>query len=305
MMPRHERLIGVVCACATLLVWSGFILLARLGVRTTMAPPDLIALRFTVAGLVMLPWLLRHGFGGLSWSRAIILALLAGPGFAIPAFYGFVHAPAAHGAALMPGTLPLWTVVLAALVIGERITPIKALGIGLTLLGIAVISGPDFRSEDARAVIGDLLFPAASLSWASYTVLARRWGVAPLQSAAIVFVLGAVICVPVYLAVWGPRVLSAPPRDLLVQGIYQGLIATIVSIMLFMRAVRALGAGPTTLVTAAVPGVVAIAGIPLLSEFPTFISIVGILLVSSGVVVTVTGAIRAGVQSTGTIPPAR
>jgi len=295
----------VVCAIATLLVWSGFILLARLGVRTTMAPPDLIALRFAIAGSVMLPWLLRRGLGGLSWPRAIVLALLAGPGFAAPAFYGFVHAPAAHGAALMPGTLPLWTVVLAALVVAEKITTTKLVGIILTLAGIAVISFPDFLAPDPRGMSGDLLFPAASLSWASYTVLARRWGVAPLQSAAVVFVLSGLICVPAYLVVWGPRVLSAPPIDLLIQGIYQGLIATLASIMLFMRAVRALGAGPTTLVTAAVPGVVAIVGIPLLGEWPTWLTAAGILLVSAGVVVTVLGAIRAGVVPTRTVQPLR
>lgn len=77
---QRDRLIGVICVLATLLIWSGFILLARLGVRTTMAPPDLIALRFAIAGLVMLPWLLRRGLGGLSWPRAIVLSLLAGPG---------------------------------------------------------------------------------------------------------------------------------------------------------------------------------------------------------------------------------
>ena len=72
-----------------------------------------------------------------------------------------------------------------------------------------------------------------------------------------------------------------------------------------IRAVRTLGAGPTTLVTAAVPGVVAIAGIPLLGEWPTWLTAAGILLVSAGVVVTVLGAIRAGVVPTRIAQPLR
>jgi len=289
---RREWLIGFACAFATLLIWSGFILLSRLGVRSTMAPPDLVALRFAVAGTVMLPWLLRHGLGGLGWARILVLSFLAGPCFALAAFYGFVNTSAAHGAALMPGTLPLWTVILAALVIGERINTTKIAGVVLTILGIAAISGPDFRDADTGALAGDLLFPAASLSWAIYTVLARRWGVSPLQSAALVFVFGAAMWLPIYLAIWGPRVLTAPPMDLLVQGVYQGLIATIASIVLYMRAVRALGAGPTTLVTAAVPGVVTLAAIPLLGEWPTLLTTSGIVLVSAGVVVTVAGVVQ-------------
>jgi drug/metabolite transporter (DMT)-like permease len=257
-----------------------------------MPPPDLVALRFTVAGIAMLPWLLRYGLGGLSWSRILTLSFLAGPCFALAAFYGFVSTPAAHGAALMPGTLPLWTVVLAAIVIGERINATKIAGVVLTIGGIAAISGPDFASANLRALAGDLLFPLASFAWAVYTVLARLWGVSPMRAAAIVFVFGAAMWLPIYLAVWGPRVLAAPPADLLIQGIYQGLISTIVSIVLYMRAVRALGAGPTTLVTAAVPGVVTLAAIPLLGESPTPLTILGIVLVSAGVVATVAGVIQ-------------
>lgn len=265
-----------------------------------MPPEDLVALRFTVAGAAMLPWLLRYGLDGLAWPRILVLSFLAGPCFALAAFYGFVNTPAAHGAALMPGTLPLWTVVLAALVIGERITGLRIAGVVLTIGGIAAISGPDFLAADLRALAGDLLFPCASFAWAVYTVLARRWGVSPMRSAAVVFVFGAAMWLPVYLALWGPRVLSLPPLDLLVQGVYQGLISTIASIVLYMRAVRAIGAGPTTLVTAAVPGVVTLAAVPLLGEWPTTLTVLGVVLVSAGVVVTVVGVIRRSGAGAGT-----
>lgn len=283
----RSRGIGLLCAVLTLLTWSGFILLTRLGVRTSMTPPDLVTLRFAIAGTVMLPWLLRHGLGGLSWPRAAVLALLAGPGFALPAFYGFVNAPASHGAGLMPGTLPIWTVLLAAMLAGERLTRLKAIGVVLTIGGVAMITGPHVLQANLRVLLSDLLFPTASLSWALYTVLARRWSVAPMQSAAIVFVLSAALCVPIYLLVWGPRFLEAPLHDLLVQGIYQGLFATIVSLVLYMRAVRSLGAGPTTLITAAVPGVVTLIAIPMLAEIPSATAVAGIMLVTAGVVVTV------------------
>lgn len=287
------RALGLLCAVLTLLTWSGFILITRLGVRSTMAPSDLIALRFMIAGAVMLPWILRHGLGGLSWPRALVLALLAGPGFALPAFYGFTSAPAAHGAGLMPGTLPIWTVVLAALIAGERITGLKLGGVALTVLGVALITGPHLLSAEFDVLAADMLFPLASLSWALYTVLARRWAVAPLQAATVVFTLSGAICAPVYLVVVGPRFLSAPMGDLLVQGVYQGLIATIVSILLFTRAVHALGAGATTLVTAAVPGVVTLVAIPMLGEVPGRAAVAGILLVTLGVVATVLSTMRA------------
>lgn len=286
----RERVVGVACALLTLAVWSGFILLTRLGVRTSLAPLDLMALRLGVAGLAMLPVFLRFGFDGLAPARALLLAILAGPGVALPAFLGFAGAPAAHGAALMPGTLPLWTAGLAALALGERLDARRVAGICLTLGGVAVIAIPDFLASGG-AVPHDMLFPVASLNWALYTVLSRRWGLDPLRAAAFVFVLAAAICIPAYLWYQGPRVLEVPVADLVVQGIYQGLVATIVSLLLFMRAVQALGAGATTLVTAAVPGVVTLAAIPLLGEIPSTLAVAGVGLVTSGVVATVLGSL--------------
>jgi drug/metabolite transporter (DMT)-like permease len=60
-----------------------------------------------------------------------------------------------------------------------------------------------------------------------------------------------------------------------------------------MRAVAALGAGPTTLITAAVPGLATLAAIPLLGEWPDGATLAGVALVSAGVAVTVAGVTRA------------
>ena len=150
-------------------------------------------------------------------------------------------------------------------------------------------------------LLGDLMFPAASLCWATYTVLSRRWGVAPVQSAAIVCVISGLLYVPAYLVVAGDRLLAAPLPDVLAQAVFQGVIATVISIFTYLRAVSALGAGPTSLITAAVPGVVTLVAIPVLGEWPGPATVVGVGLVSAGVVVTVLGLTRqatAGYQLT-------
>jgi drug/metabolite transporter (DMT)-like permease len=290
---RRELAIGLAAAFATLAIWTGFVLLTRLGVTTSLPPADLAALRFTVAGAVCAPWLIRRGLGGLGLARALFLAVFAGLGFTLFAYAGFRYAPAAHGGALMTGTLPLWTVLLAIPVLGERLSPLRFAGITLTTAGVAAIAVPALAAP-GDSLIGDLCFPLASLSWAIYTVAARRWGVAPLQAAAIVYALAALLYLPPYLLLGGGKLPSAPLADLVFQAVYQGLVATVVSLVLYMRAVTALGAGPTTLITAAVPGVATLAAIPLLGERPDAATLAGVALVSAGVVVTVLGVARAG-----------
>lgn len=66
---RREFWIGIGCAAAILSIWTGFILISRFGARTSFNPPDLLALRVGIAGLVMAPLLWRDGFGGLSFYR--------------------------------------------------------------------------------------------------------------------------------------------------------------------------------------------------------------------------------------------
>ena len=50
---KRELLIGLACGGAVVLLFSGFTLVSRLGMRSTLAPTDLAAIRFGVGGLVL------------------------------------------------------------------------------------------------------------------------------------------------------------------------------------------------------------------------------------------------------------
>lgn len=59
---------------------------SRAGVSAGLHATDIAAIRFAIAGLAMLPWLLRNrkiAMEGLSLPRAIVLSTLAGPLFII------------------------------------------------------------------------------------------------------------------------------------------------------------------------------------------------------------------------------
>ncbi len=284
---RREIVIGLACAFLTLLIWAGFTIITRHGATTTMAPVDLAFLRFAVSGAIVAPWAIKYGFGDVPWPRMLALAATAGLGFGLLAFSGFTFAPAAHGAALMHGVLPLWTAVLAALVLGERFGPLKTLGLALVLGGIACIAAESVFSHGLEYWRGDALFLAASLSWALYTVASRAWGVRPMQTAAIVYVVSVFLYLPVYFLFLDGRLLEAPLQDIVVHGVYQGALATVLSIALFTRAVAVLGAASTTMVTSAAPGVATVAAIPPLGEVPSGLTVAGVCLVSAGVIATV------------------
>jgi drug/metabolite transporter (DMT)-like permease len=170
-----QYLQGALYGLAAVSIWSGWIVVARLGLRTSLTPWDIAALRFGVAGLLLLPYVIRKGLAvdrlGLVGLVAIVL------GGAAPVFLanaGLLFAPAAHAGALFPGVMPLMVALLAALLLREEFTTAKKIGFALILPGVLAIawgSGGEFGSLQT---IGHGLFLAAGLAWAFYTVACER-----------------------------------------------------------------------------------------------------------------------------------
>src|SRR5262245_9892119 len=71
---------GAIYGLAAICIWAGFIVVSRLGVKTSVTPWDVAAIRFGVAGSLLLPYLLRRGlaFDRLSWTG--IAAVVMGCG---------------------------------------------------------------------------------------------------------------------------------------------------------------------------------------------------------------------------------
>ena len=56
-----EHMRGSLYGVAAVSIWASWIVAARLGLRTSLTPWDITAIRFGVAGLILLPYLLKKG----------------------------------------------------------------------------------------------------------------------------------------------------------------------------------------------------------------------------------------------------
>ena len=107
----------------------------------------------------------------------------------------------AYGVSLMPAgrasiiafTMPLWATIIAAWVLGERITAGKIVGLMLGLAGLGVLIGPDLLILK-RAPAGALFMLLAAVSWGLGTVLLKRitWRIPTLSNVAWQLLLSAV-----------------------------------------------------------------------------------------------------------------
>jgi drug/metabolite transporter (DMT)-like permease len=282
---------GLIFGVAAVIIWGSYLAFARAGVSAGLTGFDFTAIRYGTAGLIMLPWLLRHQpltMGGIGWSRAFWLMLLAGPMFIWLGVGGYAFAPLAHGAVVQPASVVIGTTVLAALVLKDRPDRARLTGLALIVSGLVVIAGPGLLQGGALTPLGDAMFVLAGLLWAGFTILARRWGVKALPATAAVAVLSGVLVLPIYAATTGfDRLLALPTTTLLTQIVIQGVLSGVVAVIAYTRAAELLGPAKAAIFPALVPAAAMIIGIPVTGEIPTTIQLGGLALVSFGLLVAI------------------
>ncbi|WP_397453048.1 DMT family transporter [Pseudomonas sp. NA-150] len=286
------RRLGLMCGLFAALVWGAFLAVSRAGITSGLSAADLTFLRFTTAGLLMLPWFLRHSpltLAGIGKGRGVILAILAGPPFVMIGASGYAFAPLAHGAVLQPGALTLMSFVLASWLLNERSKPRQLVGLAIVVIGLSVIAGPGLLAGGSQAPIGDMLFVLAGSMWALFSVLARRWHVAPVAATAVVSVLSALLYSPVYLLTRGLDFMDkVSPAMLIEQVVVQGVLSGVLALFAYSIAVRTLGAARSAIFPALAPAAAILIGIPLVGEIPTELQWLGLAVVSSGLIIVVT-----------------
>jgi drug/metabolite transporter (DMT)-like permease len=257
----------------------------RVGVTTTLTAFDLTALRFAVAGVVLLPVVLCRGlaFNRLGWPGFTAVVIGAGAPLPLLVGAGLSFAPVAHASVLTYGISPLIVAGLAAVALKERLAPIRKAGLVLVALGALVIGGVGISSFGGRQSIGHLLFLAAACLWACYAVVLRRARLDGLHAAAIAAVVSLLVYFPLYLTFTDHRLLEVSLTDLVGQAFYQGVVTATVSLALFGRSIMLLGASKAAAFVALVPVMAALMAIPALGEWPTSIDWLAIGMITAGV----------------------
>lgn len=279
-----EYMRGALYGLAAVSIWSGWIVIARLGLRTNLSPWDIAALRFGVAGFLLAPYVFRRGlaFDRLGWIGLAAIVL----GGAAPVFLansGLLFAPAAHAGALFPGVMPLIVALLAAVLLKEDFTRTKMIGFGLIMPGVICIAWGSGGELGALQNVGHGLFLGAGLTWAFYTVAMRKARLDGLHAAAISAVGSMILYLPVFAILPGGTLAKAPWSDVALQAVVQGVLTAIISLLLYGRAVSILGASSGAAFAALCPVMTAVLGIPILGEWPATLDWGAISLISSGV----------------------
>jgi drug/metabolite transporter (DMT)-like permease len=221
------------------------------------------------------------------------ITLLHMVGFTVLSSIGLELVPAGRSAVLAY-TTPLWVLPGAALLLGERLTARRALGVGAGLLGLLVLFNPVALDWSARAtVFGNLAILAAAFLWAGSILHIRghAWQSTPFDLLPWEMLLATVITFPLALALAGPPAFEPTPA-LAVLLIYAGVPGTALAYWASAMAGRALPAVTTSLGLLATPVVSVVVATLWLGEGLTLSLLAAIVLILGGVAIGGTGGSR-------------
>ena len=265
------------------MIWAGFPAITKLSMAgQALDAWDVTALRFGAAGVLLLPLFLRRRLGGLSLAQALLLACGAGAPYVLLTAGGLAFAPAGHMGVITPSCMLVCSTLGSWLLLNDPLTRARVLGVGTILLGLVALGWDGLANHGDRTWLGDAMFVLGGLFWASYTLASRAWRVEPLHATAVVGVLSLLLYLPVYGWFTDAPLASAPWREIVIQIVFQGVLSAIVALIFYTRAVAILGAARGAVFAALVPSFSLLIAIPLLHELPTALQVVGVALVTAG-----------------------
>lgn len=270
--------------------WGSSYLFIKIGVET-LTPLTLVAARVAIgaAVLAVVMVLARQALPARRavYGHMVIVALL---GIVVPftlISWGETSIDSAL-AAILTGTVPLFAIVLAALVLhDEPITINRLAGLVVGFAGLVVLTSPNFGGSGPGGTLeGVLALIGASVSYGAAGVYARRTvsDVPPLANAFLEVGFAAVITLVLALAFGDPFATRVEASTVL-SVVWLGLIGSGLAFLAFFFLLGRWGATRTSLVAYVMPVVGAVLGFIVLRETLSLPVIVGMILIIAGVAV--------------------
>lgn len=275
MSPQKQ---GYAFVFITMCIWGGFTLTARLNALWHISAWDIVALRFALACLILMPILIyRRDISFLFKKEAVTLAVIGGVIYCLFAYSAFHYAPTAHAAIFLNGCIPICTAIMAYVLMKQAFDQHTWASLAIMIVVIAVMSLLMYQETGIPFGMGDGLFFISAILWGTFTVLLRKYQLSAWQAMCSVAIWSAIIYLPIYL-LFLPKNLSVPePKHLIFQTIFHGIFVVMIATLTYVEAIKRLGAFKAGSITNLAPFIAAIVAVPLLGESLSLAMVFGLV----------------------------
>jgi drug/metabolite transporter (DMT)-like permease len=271
-------------------MWAGNAIASRLAVGE-ISPMALTHLRWGVACVLLVIFArreIREAWATLRphWLFVLLMGLC---GFTIfnAMFYWAAHYTTAVNLTLLQGAVPVIVMLAATVLYGTRIGPLQAIGVVMTLVGVATVAthGDLTRLAELDLNFGDLLMLIACLFYAGYTVvIPKRPKVSALAFFCGLAFMAWLTSMPLFIAEIATGTVVWPTGKAMLILLYVGALPSLVSQVTFMRGVELIGPSRAGLFVNLLPVFGALLAVLVLGERFDISHAVAMALVVGGIV---------------------
>ena len=281
-----KKLLAYLAAIITVSIWAAFLVGTRFAVIKSFTVEEILVLRLLPAAIIMAPLMFKLGILPPEghFITKIIFALGASALFPWVLSMGLYYSPASNAGALGPGTLPFWTALIAYLITRENPENLRKVGLFVILFGAVLIGIIQLDTNSGNLTwFGNILFLIGAALWAIYSVIFRQSGISPFHGLVIGLFWGSIVFVPILVIFGDVSFKYASVTNIFLMIILHSFIIGILAMLLFTYAVKKLGAAQTAAFGALTPILSMLGGIIFLDEIITPPKLLGICLVTIGV----------------------
>jgi drug/metabolite transporter (DMT)-like permease len=211
------------------------------------------------------------------WLPVFVTSLLSIGAFSLLSAYAQMTA-ATSRVTILIYTVPIWAVLMAWLMLGERPTSRQGVAVILCIVGLAILIYPLALQG---VPLGLLLALASGVSWAAGTVYVKwkRLALDPLVFAFWQVVMAFVVIAASLFLVDGRLNLDNAHTGSLLATVFAGIVGSGIAYALWFAIVRRLSAATASLGALGNPAVGIVATVLIIGERPTITDIVGFALI--------------------------
>ena len=263
-----------------------------------LGPATAAWLRYLVAVIAFVAWcwayrnrngprMLPHD--SRSWRYTVWLGLLGTMAYQLLFMHGMKWTAAGDASLIIPIN-PVFTVLLAAPMLGQKVTKRMAFGLLLGIVGVGAVVGwsPNTDIPFEHRLLGDTMIVLAALAWATNSNLTKialeEDGIGTTEELVIWYsIVGWIMLTPWMLAeIWGSGIPS--PNTVELGSIaYLGLFSTVLTYIWFARGIDRIGPTASASYVFLVPIFGVLSGWALLDESIGASMLVGFVLIVMGV----------------------
>jgi len=272
---------------ATMLIWGVTPVLLR-SLSVGLGPADALVIRYVPLALTCIVILAATGkwrIARADWPRLLVISIIGVSGYSIASVYAFATVPAGIGG-LIYATQPLFIVLLAVIMLGERLTFPAIFGLALAFAGTVFLVWDDLAPADGAQsyLTGILLLLFACFAWSFYSVPGKtiilRYGTLPITAMSLL--IGTlpmlVLASPATIA----TLHAMTPRQW-AELLFLAFVSSFIAMIGWTYATARLPAATVGAMLYVIPVIALMAGALFLGETVTLTTILGGLLILGGV----------------------